>query len=115
MAEALKADGAKHYQEGEFLKAVGCFTKAIKLAPDNETLYANRCAALTEINKFSKAQQDGEKCTQLKPNWAKGWYRLGVAQLGNAKAADAVASLEKALDLDPTMEDVAEFSKVYCM
>jgi len=110
--EELKTQGGVHYQAGEWMKAVACFTKAIKLAPDNETLYANRCAALCELNKASKAIADGEKCVSLKPEWAKAHYRLGKAYLIGAKGADAVTSLEKALSLDPTMEDIEEFNQV---
>ena len=94
------------------MKAVGCYSKAIKLAPEDERLYSNRSAALCQLNKFSKAIADGEKCVQLKPEWAKGHYRLGQAQLGFNKGDLAVASLERALELDPTMEDIEEFAKV---
>ena len=109
--EAHKAAGAEFFQDGAFLKAVGEYSKAIKLAPDEHTLYANRAAALCQLNKFSKAIADGQKCVALKPDWAKGHYRLGSAQLGANKGADAVASLERALELDPSMADIAEFEK----
>jgi len=111
-AEQLKTEGSTYFQAGEYLKAVGSFTKAMKLAPENETLYSNRAAALCLINKFTKAQVDGEKCVELKPDWAKGHYRLGCAFLGQSKGAEAVASLERALELDSSMEDIAEFAQV---
>jgi len=109
--DELKAEGSRLFANGEYLKAVGSFSKAIKIAPDNETLYANRAAAMCQINKFSKAIADGEKCVELKPAWAKGYFRLGVAQVGGNKAADAVITLERALELDPSMSDIAEFEK----
>jgi len=109
--EELKAQGAAHFGAGEWMKAVAAYTKAMKLAPENETLYANRAAALAKLNKFSKSIQDAEKCVALKPEWAKGHYRLGVALLGFNKGAEAVAALEKALELDPAMADIADFDE----
>lgn len=41
---------------------------------------------------------------ELKPDWAKGYSRLGAAHVGLHEYADAVAAYEKGLELDPANE-----------
>lgn len=42
----------------------------------------------------------------LKPSWAKGYYRAGLALAALNRAADAVDNLKRALALDPSNKTV---------
>lgn len=52
--------------------------------------------------KFKSALRDALKCVQLRPNWAKGYSRLGTAQFYLKKYGAAISALSKGLELDPS-------------
>nr|BAJ85944.1 predicted protein [Hordeum vulgare subsp. vulgare]BAJ97130.1 predicted protein [Hordeum vulgare subsp. vulgare] len=104
MADEAKAKGNAAFSAGRFEEAAGHFSDAIALAPANHVLYSNRSAALASIHRYADALADAEKTVELKPDWAKGYSRLGAAHLGLGDAASAAAAYEKGLALDPSNE-----------
>ncbi|TVU29034.1 hypothetical protein EJB05_20576 [Eragrostis curvula] len=104
MADEAKAKGNAAFSAGRFEEAARHFTDAIALAPGNHVLYSNRSAALASLHRYSDALADAEKTVELKPDWAKGYSRLGAAHLGLGDASSAVAAYEKGLALDPSNE-----------
>lgn len=101
MAEEAKAKGNAAFSAGRFDDAVRHFSEAIALAPTNHVLYSNRSAAYASLHRYAEALADAEKTVELKPDWAKGYSRLGAAHLGLGDADAAVAAYEKGLALDP--------------
>ena len=57
-----KEMGTKAFQEKDFTKAVSHFTQALEETPSDHTLYSNRSACYYNLNQFSKAFEDGERC-----------------------------------------------------
>ncbi|KAG8071615.1 hypothetical protein GUJ93_ZPchr0006g42953 [Zizania palustris] len=104
MADEAKAKGNAAFSAGRFEEAARHFTDAIALAPGNHVLYSNRSAALASVHRYSEALADAEKTVELKPDWAKGYSRLGAAHLGLGDASSAVAAYERGLALDPSNE-----------
>ncbi|KAL6911899.1 hypothetical protein ACP4OV_000704 [Aristida adscensionis] len=104
MADEAKAKGNAAFSAGRFEEAARHFTDAIALAPGNHVLYSNRSAALASLHRYSDALADAQKTVELRPDWAKGYSRLGAAHLGLGDAAAAVAAYEKGLALDPANE-----------
>ena len=104
MADEAKAKGNAAFSAGRYEEAARHFSDAIALAPGNHVLYSNRSAALASLHRYSDALADAQKTVELKPDWAKGYSRLGAAHLGLGDAASAVAAYEKGLALDPTNE-----------
>jgi stress-induced-phosphoprotein 1 len=102
MADEAKAKGNAAFSAGRFEEAARHFTDAIALAPGNHVLYSNRSAALASLHRYSDALADAQKTVELKPDWAKGYSRLGAAHLGLGDAASAVAAYEKGLALEPS-------------
>jgi len=102
MADEAKAKGNAAFSAGRFEEAARHFTDAIALAPGNHVLYSNRSAALASLHRYSDALADAQKTVELKPDWAKGYSRLGAAHLGLGDAASAVAAYEKGLVLEPS-------------
>ena len=47
-----------------------------------EVYYSNRSAAHAALQQWREALEDAQSCTQLKPQWAKGWARRAAAQFG---------------------------------
>jgi stress-induced-phosphoprotein 1 len=104
MADEAKAKGNTAFSAGRFEEAAKHFTDAIALAPSNHVLYSNRSAALASLHRYSDALADAQKTVELKPDWAKGYSRLGAAHLGLGDADSAVAAYQKGLALDPSNE-----------
>jgi tetratricopeptide (TPR) repeat protein len=74
---ALKDQGNEQFKAGNYLKAAALYTQAIKLDPDNPTLYSNRAAAFLHLVKLNKALADADTTIKLKPQWEKGHFRKG--------------------------------------
>lgn len=45
--------------------------------------------------------KDAEKVTEIKPDWAKGWGRLGTAKHGLGDLVGALDAYEEGVKLDP--------------
>ena len=71
VALEFKELGNKEFKSGSYLKAAGLYSKAIKADPSNHVLYSNRCAALLQLSKVTKALADAETAISLKPTWGK--------------------------------------------
>lgn len=116
-AEALKAEGNTFFSDGNFLKAAGAFTKALKTAPVESPLHAallaNRCAALLKLNKHAKALADADACIEHHPEYAKGHYRRGetLQALGRDQEAAEAFAVSTALNPELACEDPALIAK----
>jgi tetratricopeptide (TPR) repeat protein len=64
-------------------------------------LYSNRCEALLQLKKVSKALVDAEECIKLKPEWEKGWFRKGSVLESMERYEEALAAYQHALELKP--------------
>lgn len=99
MADALKAEGNKLFAEKKFAESMQVprkhrlvshvlteysekFSQAIELDPTNHVLYSNRSGAYASLKDWTKALEDANKVTEIKPDWAKGWGRKGTALHG---------------------------------
>ena len=88
-------------QSGDFEKAIGLYTEAIQLDPNNHILYSNRSAAFIKLGQFSKALKDAVKAKDLNPDWPKAYYRQGVALQCLARHAEALGAFANGLAQDP--------------
>jgi stress-induced-phosphoprotein 1 len=91
MADEAKAKGNAAFSAGRFDEAAKHFTDAIALAPTNHVLYSNRSAALASLHRYSDALADAERTVEIKPDWAKGYSRLGAAHLGLGGGGNTIA------------------------
>lgn len=100
-SDELKALGNKAIAAKNFDEAVEHFTAAIAVDPENHILYSNRSAAYASKRDWDHAFSDAEKTTQLKPDWPKGWGRLGSALYGKRDLVKAYEAYQEGLKLDP--------------
>lgn len=101
-AEELKTQGNLLFSSGNFEEAVDVFTLAISADPSNAVLYSNRSAAYASLKQWSEAVEDAKKTTELRPEWGKGWSRLGSALQGQGKMKEAHEAFAKGLETDPS-------------
>jgi len=101
-ANAWKAKGNEHFSAQRFPEAVEAFGKAIELDGANHVLFSNRSAAYASLKNYEAAKADAEKCVSLKPDWSKGYARLGAALHGLEMYEEAIGAYEQGLGLDAT-------------
>ena len=97
LAEQAKANAYTAFSAGEFSTAVRHFSTAMSVGPSNYLLYSNRSATYARLGKHFEALADAEKTVQLKPDWPKGYFRLGEAHFGLGHFDEAVAAYTKGL------------------
>ncbi|KAJ4896810.1 Hsp70-Hsp90 organizing protein 1 [Raphanus sativus] len=102
--DEAKARGNAAFSSGDFTSAVLHYNSAISLSPTNHILYSNRSAAHASLRNYADALSDAEKTVVLKPDWAKGYGRLGAARFGLNRFEEAVAAYTKGLRIDPRNE-----------
>ena len=69
------------------------YTDALRLQPEVAyKVYSNRSLAYAKANRFDAALADAQTVIKLHPTWSKGYWRLGMAQLGMKQPLHAIAS-----------------------
>lgn len=87
-------------QNGDFTTAVALYTDALALDPNNYILYSNRSAARIKQGQFALALQDATKAKELCPQWAKAYFRQGVALQCLGRYGEALAAFSSGLAQD---------------
>lgn len=100
-AAALKDAGNAALNAGNFAEAVERYTEAIALEPTNHVFHSNRSAAYAKMAEYEKALADAKQTTTLKPDWGKGYGRLGAALCYLNRHEEAVEAYETGLKHDP--------------
>jgi heat shock protein 1/8 len=77
------------------------------LDPTNEVLYSNRSAAYLSLGKqdgkfTDMAVADGRMCLELKPEWGKGYARLGAALFSARNYVEAAKVYATGVGKEPT-------------
>ena len=91
--EAMKSE---RYDE-----AVEHYTSVLAAHPADHEVLANRALAYLHLDKGSEALQDAAMCVNLKPDWAKGFYRLGCALEKCKEWKDSAAVFAKVVEMEP--------------
>lgn len=100
MADELKNKGNAAFAAGDFETAISAFSEAIQLDSQNAVLYSNRSAAYASLKRWEEALEDAQRTTQLKPDWGKGWSRLGAALQGCGDLNGALEAYKSGLAVD---------------
>uniref|UniRef100_A0A0E0MPE2 Uncharacterized protein n=1 Tax=Oryza punctata TaxID=4537 RepID=A0A0E0MPE2_ORYPU len=96
---ALKDQGNEQFKAGNYLKAAALYTQAIKLDPDNPTLYSNRAAAFLHLVKLNKALADAETTIKLKPQWEKAISSFQIALQHNPQNTEVSRKIKRLTQL----------------
>lgn len=113
MSQAIqfKDEGNKALSAGKFPEAIELYTKAIDLDPSNHVFYSNRSAAYAKNNEYQKSYEDAQKTVEIKPDWGKGYSRLGAALEYLNKDMEASEAYENGLKHDPNNAQLKEAAK----
>ena len=100
-AKDFKDSGNVFLQAGKFSEAITAYTKAIELDPTDHVFFSNRSAAYLSAGEAEKALEDGQKCTEISPKWAKGHSRKGAALHALKRYDEASDAYEVGLEIAP--------------
>ena len=111
----MKAEAAKHKAAGNnsfaaarYYAATAEFTKAIECDPYDHVFYSNRSACYANLDQYSNACADARRCIELRPDFAKGYSRLGFALFKAGFLHDAISAYERGLAVDPKNNNLLE-------
>ena len=106
------------FKSANYDSAALYYSEALKMDPSNVDLYAARCAAYlkqavmpmneNKDGNLKSAVTDAKKCVSLKPEWGKGWCRLGQCRLVGADGNRAADAFRKGLEVDPLNQVLEE-------
>jgi len=117
-AVQLRNEGNKLFQRGEVEASIERYTQAFELSPEDHIITSNRSHAYMKINKQSLAVQDAKYTVAMRPDWGKGYFRLGRALSGQDNPEEALVAFFHCLVLEQTCskalraEIVQEFCKI---
>ena len=100
--------GIECYDNGEFEKAVECFTKELETNPDDDFVYFYRANSYDKLGEFDKAIADYTKAINLNPI-SFNYHSKGYCYLNNEKFEQAIPCFIDALKLE------ADFFTHHCL
>ena len=108
-ALALKEQGNAFFSARSYKEAVGNWSRALSTlekyanedSPIKATLYANRAEARIRLERWEEALLDCEAALAHKPTHDKALLRAAVALRGLKRYQDAMAMVQRCLDIDP--------------
>ncbi|KAI4306992.1 hypothetical protein L6164_030226 [Bauhinia variegata] len=101
--------GNQCFSNGDYSKALDCYTQALRMAPleacDGDknvvaTLYINRAAVLHKMNLSIECLRDCIRALRICPSYAKAWYRRGKANASLENYKDAICDLNVAKSVE---------------
>jgi hypothetical protein len=111
-AEAKREEGNSAFKASDFLQAAVYYTEAIHLCPSLHLAWANRAQCMLQTGQPEKALEDATRCTELAPEYAKGWFRKGMALHALKRFGEAIPALVKAEQVDPKNPQIPEAIKM---
>jgi len=128
--EQHKLKGNEAFGTGEYAQAILWYTRAIDesvglsgtLVDDEENekkeetnffkdrsiCYANRSACFLKLGHFEKALDDAVFCTEINPEYIKGFFRRGMALHAMKRYEEALPHLVKCLKIEPNNKQVKQ-------
>ncbi|XP_063234657.1 uncharacterized protein LOC134537786 [Bacillus rossius redtenbacheri] len=97
--EDLKAKGNECVKNGKFVESILHYSHAIKLDQSNYVLYSNRSLSFFKMEQYYLALEDAKETVRLKPDWAKGYFRMAEVQYAAGHYEEALQSYTSALRL----------------
>ena len=103
-ANRFKSKGNAAMAARDYDGAIAAYTAALELCPDgasSHVFYSNRAAALCYLERYEEAEVDSETSIRLRPDYGKGWARLGLSRFFLHDYGAAIAAYQEALKYEP--------------
>ena len=117
---AIKVRANSLMKNGKYVEAIMEYSEGISLQPANPLLYSNRSLAFLKLAQYFFALKDAETTIRLVPDWPKGYYRKGQAELEVGMFEAASKTFDQGLAVCPgdeilmkALDDAKEKQKQY--
>lgn len=97
-AEILYSAGTESLMKGQFVDALASLQKAVKLDPEQASIWSNLGLAFAGNDQLKKAEECWKKALELDPNWTDARANLGALYLKEKNPRKAEWELKKVLD-----------------
>ncbi|XP_012282081.1 LON peptidase N-terminal domain and RING finger protein 3 [Orussus abietinus] len=113
-ASWARHEGDALLREGRHAQALERYNVAVHLAPSSPLHLSNRAHALLLLNRPQASLADADHAVRLRPDWAKGHYRRGVALSALGRHEEALFALctSVAIDGHPQVQVRHEVTRV---
>ena len=103
--------GGQYFKESNYGEALKCYSKAILDEPTEKIHFSNRSLCYIKLEFYKPALLDAEKCIQLDPTFAKGYYRKATAHAALGELSEAIDACKLAKKYAPNDKLVSEMLK----
>ncbi|XP_015164397.1 ankyrin-1-like isoform X1 [Solanum tuberosum] len=103
-AADAKAKGDQAFKRNDFPRAINAYAQAINFDPTDGTLFSNRSLCWLRLGQGESALVDAKACRELRPDWAKGYYRHGAALRLLQRFEEAANAFYRGIQIDPNDE-----------
>jgi len=107
-ADQIKLEGNACFKDGNFKKALKCYSEAIEVARDSFSLYTNRAAAHLKLENFDKAISDCNFSIELNEKWVKSYYLKAKAYKMKNKLKKSEQVILKMLEYDESKDQLVK-------
>ncbi len=101
-SEMHSREGLSAFAEGDYEQAIGHFSEAIKLDPDNARALNNRGMSYVKAGKYDLAMADYTRALQLNPQFAEAYHNRAIASFRANDYARACSDLKRFRQLGGT-------------
>ncbi|MBN2421242.1 tetratricopeptide repeat protein [Candidatus Woesearchaeota archaeon] len=105
---ARKKLGAFAFEQNKLKEAAKYWSDALKFAPNDYVLNINLGGAYLNIGKINLAEKYARKGVKLNKECANGHYVLGLVCEAKGNTKEAIAAIEKAIELNPSADNYKE-------
>lgn len=107
-AKQANAMAKEAFAKKDYATAIQKYSEAISFDPTDHLFFSNRSACYASLEQYQDALDDAKKCVELKPDFARGYGRKGLAEFYLKKYQDAVETYTQGLKLEPNNEQFKE-------
>ncbi|CAK0869250.1 unnamed protein product, partial [Prorocentrum cordatum] len=86
---------------GNWKQALALYTECVELDANDHLHWSNRALVQDKLGRHDEMLEDALRCVELKPDFVKGWTRVGAANLALERFDAAEEAFRRALALDP--------------
>lgn len=110
-AEDWKKEGNTAFSAKNYLKAIECYTYAIKLNPNDHSYFSNRATSYFNRGDYLSCISDCESCLNIKSNFGKAFRRKGLACCQLLRFAEAITAFRSAVELEKEQAVINEMEE----
>jgi tetratricopeptide (TPR) repeat protein len=97
---------------GRYELAAQCCTNGLQWDTESHILHSNRSAAHFSAERYPEAVVDAQRCTEIKPVFAKGYFRKAKALEKLGRIEEAAKAIAQALEANCSEKEKKKFEKL---